>query len=785
MKTSLASTRNQFSFSHGASTNRRGAKSKLIAVISALVGLSAGLLLELGAVSVMAQDLGRISGAMLTPSNTVRLVVQPPPAITGDLLLLQSSDSPLGPWWNEPDFQRNPVAGGFEFVTPHKPFYPQRYYRFGLFTPTAAASPTLPFIRLIAPNTDAGLGQPVTLLGANFSPAPSDNTVTFELPGQSWTATVTQAATNFLVATVPTNLLTSSFGDGTLYRVTVTTSPGTGNGVGCSVDPSTFSTFALRPSEVYVILPPGTGKQTLVVGGGVPPYQLVPQSPTDLETAVATLNGPVLEVRGVTANESGVTVTVQDSSSPAQQATADIYVIPTQFSPTFAATCHTLLGGTAPPITMNVTESYESDLQFQRLELQFQNAGIEVSRLQPGQIVGLFNLGFPGGGAAFAFLHLTVTEVGAGRAKFDVVSLGDGGITTAAQGELIESPPTLVIYVPNLAAGSLLPLPLGEELILGDSIFQLPAGAGQTFTLTANFTSVSAREDTYLPQQASVTNWFTTTGLASGAPRIDRLLPIHGEVGRNVQLIGVGFGASPTDNTITFAGHGGTRVPAKIVLQTNDEIVVTVPENAISGAVELAVASKTSNDFLFDVCFHPQTALLFDGFTNNVPTPLELLHQQPLDAETAREVPSQSVICTLAAGHIVVTNLTVGQQVGTTVITSFYDGTQQTNLVVYAGQETNAPQRYQFQEIEYLGSAYPLAWLYYSEDTNGVTLQLTGGDPSAPFAAGSLYDFHFITPIYRPPASAVAVRVETVSQQWMSPPGSEMRRIVNSIQPVQ
>jgi hypothetical protein len=751
-------------------------------------------MLQVISIPILAQNLGPVSSATLTTSNMVRFVIQPPPQTVSDLLVLQSSDSPSGPWWIEPDFQRNLVAGGaYEFLTPHKLFYPQRYYRFSLFTSSASASATLPYIRLIAPNQNVLLGQSVTLLGANFNPAPSGNTVTFALPGQSWTAPVTAASTNFVVATVPTNLLASSTGTGTLYRVTATTSQGTGNGVGCAVLQCTqycTTAFSLRPSQVYVVQPPGSGKQTLVVGGGVPPYHLVPQSTNDLATAVASLDGPVLTVTAQTNIPLGaVTVAVTDSSSTnfPQQASSYVTILTVPFSPGLGATFHTLLGGSAPGWTMYLTnsESSEGNLQLARVELQLQNLGIDVSALQPGQDIGLLKFFAPDTGSIYGFQQLSVTEVVPGRAKFDVIALAGGGVQTTAQGELIENPPAVVINVMNFPAASLVPQPLADELIFADGIFRLPAGAGQPFALTANLTSVSARDDAYLPQRQTITNSFTTTGLATNAPRIDRLVPIQGEVGRNVQLFGGGFDANLLNNSVTFTGAGGTRVAANLVLQTNDELVVTVPRDAVSGPVELAVAGQISNDFLFFVRFHPETALVFDRLTNTVPAALELWHQQPVDdGETAGEVPLQTVICTLDSGDIVVTNLAVNQQVGTAVLTSFYDGSQTTNFIIYAGQETNALQRYLFREVPDTSSSYTLAWFYYSEGTNGVTLQLGPGDTLFPFYAGGLYDFQFTTPIYRPPANDVAVRIDAVSQQWMSPPATEMHRIVNSIRPV-
>ena len=83
-----------------------------------------------------------------------------------DSIFLQSSDSPEGPWAKETEAQRNAIAGGYEFLTPRKPYHPRRYYRLG----TLARDDT-PFLRFIAPKANLRRGQPMTLLGANFGPS--------------------------------------------------------------------------------------------------------------------------------------------------------------------------------------------------------------------------------------------------------------------------------------------------------------------------------------------------------------------------------------------------------------------------------------------------------------------------------------------------------------------------------------------------------------------------------------------------------------------------------------
>src|SRR6185436_18186488 len=128
--------------------------------------------------------------------------------------------------------------------------------------------------------------------------------------------------------TVPPDLATNRSSTGLLYRVTVTTEKGAGNGVGCSVLKGTTDAFMLRPGNVYINQPPGAGRQQLVVGGGVPPYKLFPQSASDLNIATATLAGSVVTVTAAaTAKFGGIRIAVQDSSPTPQTWSANVSVL--------------------------------------------------------------------------------------------------------------------------------------------------------------------------------------------------------------------------------------------------------------------------------------------------------------------------------------------------------------------------------------------------------------------------------------------------------------------------
>jgi hypothetical protein len=736
-----------------------------------------------------AEQTGRIRSVSITADNLVRLVIDAPAA--GNQLVLESADAPQGPWRKEAEVSSKAVAVGLEFLTPHHAYLRQKYYRFSLFSFSPVAAQGLPYIRYLAPNTKIFPGQFVTLFGANFAPNPSDNTVTFQLPTNSWNVTVTQAATNYLIVRVPTNLVADAIGTNT-YRVTVTTSAGTGNGVSAEVQKS-FENFIIRPeSPIIAQQPPGSGTVTLVVGGGTPPYKLFPLSAADQKNATVTLDGPVLQVTATTnAHFAYVRVGVEDSSTDFRRSTsASIEITTVPYEPKFSAEFHTLLAGTEPGanLTATLSQSVNGNFFTEKLELELQNLGLDLSHLHLGEIAGLLQLFDPGGPYYYTFQHLRINELSAGKASFEIISEEDGGEAIVGQGEFIQDPPAIVINVLNLPPAVLVSQPLTLKLVLADQIFQLPATVGANFSVVAHFSSVSTREDVYAPQNAAITNTFTTTGLADGSPRIERLLPMEGEIYRNVTLHGSNFPTAPLpSNAVTFAAVGGTRVAAKVTVDGKGDLVVPVPRTAITGPVRVNLGDKVSNDFLFGVRFRPDTTLLLDNFIPNTPTTLQALLQQPQDEhETADEIPVQTILCTLGGGHIAISNLSSNQQVGTVTVINTYTDRRSTNALVYIGKEPTGAERHIFQVRIPGNSSFVLGTLYYSESSDGVTLEIDSGEGLFQFAAGIVQLFQFSVPIYVPGADTqVPIRVEAISRRWTSIPGNEMHVIWNRIQSAQ
>lgn len=729
------------------------------------------LLAVAGSIALVAQTPPHIKQATLTSAGQLRLSVEPIQP-NADALSVQSASSPLGSWTKQSDAQRQDAVGGYDFLIPLGNQDSQRYFRIVL----EGSLP--PHIRYIAPNKAVRPGQLLSVLGDHFEATPDSNTVTFELPNQSWTVPALEAAPNYLTLRAPTNLFTTTSSTGVLYRVTVTTKAGPGNGVGCNVVQSSFDTLSLKPNTAYIIQAPGSGKETLLIGGGVPPYQLFPLSTADAAKLTAQLEGSLVHLTAATnVLFADIRVGVQDSSSPRPlSASCIVSIVRGNFAPALTTTFPTLLAGSAPGLTLTA-ELFNSDARPAQLEGKFKNAQVDVSQVQPNATVGLMRLFFSG--SPYGFQLLRATDVSLGRANFDIVSLDGGGEVKVGEGSLTESPPGFLVSALDQQAETLMSTTFYEEIIFSDNLFRLPAEADQKFTLTSTLTSVSLQEGASVPLTKSFTNDFTTTKVDAGAPRLERLLPMQGEEFRAVHLRGSGFDANVTNNQVTFAGLNGARLTAEILSSTNNELVVAVPHGAVTGPIRITANGKVSNDFLFSVRFHPEALLLFDTLTADTPATFRLIHQQPTDDhETADEIALQSVVASIDQGRLELSNVTSNQVVGTAKVVNFYTKRSATNLIVYQGRESSPPNRHVFGVMPSVGSKAVVARAYAQDDPSGNGVKFEGGAGIIPFNPGFMLDYRFTTPIYRPPAAsgtALTIRVEAVSQQWMAPPDSEMR----------
>jgi RHS repeat-associated protein len=87
-------------------------------------------------------------------------------------------------------------------------------------------------------------------------------------------------------------------------------------------------------------------------------------------------------------------------------------------------------------------------------------------------------------------------------------------------------------------------------------------------------------------------------------PTISGIDPIRGPAGTQVTITGTNFVENAQDNEVTFAADANdisVRTKATIVSATSTKLVVTVPQNAVTGAIQVTTPSGSSNGPVFDV----------------------------------------------------------------------------------------------------------------------------------------------------------------------------------------
>jgi len=110
--------------------------------------------------------------------------------------------------------------------------------------------------------------------------------------------------------------------------------------------------------------------------------------------------------------------------------------------------------------------------------------------------------------------------------------------------------------------------------------------------------------------------------LLAAPPAIADFNPKIGPVGAQVTLTGTDLKIEPQNPTVTFAGANNTRLPALVSSATPTQAVVTVPNAAVTGTIELtnsAGAAATSAPFFveatqdFQIAAAPSTAQAIQG----------------------------------------------------------------------------------------------------------------------------------------------------------------------------
>ena len=625
-----------------------------------------------------------------------------------------------------------------------------------------------PTIRFIAPGKGP-VGTRFTLVGKDFSPVASENGVLFSRPGVGLLAEVTSVTENSLVGVVPEGL------DFKLYRVSVGILGAESNGVGFEVSRS-LPRLELIPSSTTVLMPPGSGKETLVIGGGTPPYKLKPLTEEDAQTVQAGLKGTVIDVTGV--RNGSLTLEVEDSAGTPDVAESDVTVRDPVFQRGFQLLPHTLLAGSAPVFTLLINNR-GGNLRILKTEIRLEGVEADFSRLQENAVFALGQhvvLGRPQNFQGFAVSQVESSQ----KVSFEARVLVDGSSVVQGRGTLeVEAGSTLFTLepVPQPDPETLVRFSFDEQITLDHQIFRLPAAADADFEVMATFTSVSVLEGQELPlTYVRTLTHLRTVGLAEGAPRIESLVPTMGSVALLVRIEGAGFDPEPENNTVTFQSSGGERVEAAVESASEAELAVRVPLEAATGPVQVTVDEVVSNDYQFLVLFRPEAAIFFTEFPAGQPVkPILFLKQEPIDRflGVGQDVGLASLKATLDLGQIKTDTLEQGQTAGTASLVSNSSGRESPLLLVYGGREEEEAQRHFFDFKRTLEDGSQ-GMLFLSESGEGeITFELIPRFS----VLGSSLTIVFEEAVYvPPPESGITVNssVEVRSVRWNFFPDAEM-----------
>ncbi|RPI21631.1 MAG: choice-of-anchor D domain-containing protein [Acidobacteria bacterium] len=604
-----------------------------------------------------------------------------------------------------------------------------------------------PRLRQLAP-VSAPPGTDVTLLGSGFSAVAANNLVSFVKKETKTPAVTVSANETTIVCRVPAGLQAGEYG------IMVTVLGKESNDIAFTVSTGA-SALDIVPTSATLLMPPGTGKEYLVIGGGKPPYKLKPLRTEYQPYAKAELKGTVIEVTGLSLgtppNARDVMVEIEDSASPVATDSVNVRVQAPVFEPDFDCDFPSLLAGSSPAFTFRVYDHY-GQMRIERTRLKFENVGTNLPLLQPGLDLGVSDV------ERSTFNWFVVSRVkSAALVEFEAQRTVEGSQQVSGIGTI----------VPGIVTMWNRPVPYQESVvnsgvtlsgILRDGLFTLPA-TGQKITVTAVFTSTTVFAGKDLPMTKVRSKTLTTVDVPAGAPRINRLLPLHGEIARDLWIEGSGFGSTPDANRVTF-GYGDG-VQALVKSATPTRLVVLVPPDATTGPVKVTVGNQVSNPHEFKVLYRPQATVSFADFqAGTAVSPVLTIEQGNSEVDTAvvRVISDQGRLST--AGWV------KDQAVGKAENISY--GSLSESPIYYRGQETDGARRHKFE--------YDYASIYLSDNPGGgVTLEMTRSGGLR--LVGYHFRLLFEKNIYVPPSTKgtdVTFRATAQSIPWICYPGTEM-----------
>ena len=163
-------------------------------------------------------------------------------------------------------------------------------------------------------------------------------------------------------------------------------------------------------------------------------------------------------------------------------------------------------------------------------------------------------------------------------------------------------------FISNSASNAPFPLSSLSQVCFDSGMLQLPADTDQPIRIT----------EQHISQEDDVGNLLESTRRsllflepAPEGPRIDSVDVSRVAGGQQVVVRGAGFSGTVEANQVTVEGN--SRIPATVLEASPDSLTLRLPDELVSGPLQVEVGGAVSNDYQLQVLFAPQLEIALGG----------------------------------------------------------------------------------------------------------------------------------------------------------------------------
>jgi uncharacterized repeat protein (TIGR03803 family)/YD repeat-containing protein len=529
----------------------------------------------------------------------------------------------------------------------------------------------------VTPNTGVVPGNALTIVGQNFDPVASNNTVLFTGVSGSAPALVTGASATQLTVQVPQGAVTGTIrvqrlgqtASGpvvTLQTLAIASISPTSPVVFGSTITLTGQGFSLNANGNTVSFLGAGGASIPVTVTTADPTQLSLQVPAGAVSGLISVTSGAQTVQGPNTQIQTLLVTGVTPAGPYLPG-ATITLAGQGFSLLPSGNIVTFTGANGTTISVPVTSSNPASLTLQiPQEAVTGTLSISVApqtvtgpniQLQTLQITSISPTTPVVSGTRITINGLFFSpEIGGNAVRF----AGVNG-TTISVNPITATSTQLLVDVPAGVVTGNVAVTVGGQTAQG-SVLQIqalqvtgvtPAGpyvAGSTITLSGqgfsllpggNIVTFAGANGTTIPVSVTTTNSAALTlqipqGVVTGIPSVSvapqtvtgpniqiQTLQVTGitstgpyVVGSTITLSGQGFSLLPGGNIVNFAGANGTTIPVPVATSNSAALTFQVPQGAVTGTINVTVAPQTANGLLLNIySFTPTSASFGSSIT--------------------------------------------------------------------------------------------------------------------------------------------------------------------------